>query len=75
MGASFGCSNCYVYSHVRAQGFSYPILTITKPARRHREKYVLFVSTRVARRLCRLSEAPTPLLLAVEAPPENTLFN
>ena len=30
---------------------------------------------RVARRLCRPSEAPTPLLLAVVEPPENTLFN
>jgi hypothetical protein len=30
---------------------------------------------RRARRLCRLSEARTPLLLAVVEPPENTLFN
>ena len=30
---------------------------------------------RKARRLCRLSEAPTPLLLAVVEPPENTLFS
>ena len=30
---------------------------------------------RGARRLCRLSETPTLLLLAVVEPPENTLFS
>ncbi len=29
----------------------------------------------VVRRFCRLGEAPTPLLLAVVEPPENTLFS